>query len=525
MFEYTSDPLYLTLGILILTVTAITAFMSVYSFSRREVIGSAELGFLCLAATAYVGGYAMELLSISLDAKIGWNLVQYLGIPFLAPLWVLLALRFAGHENRINWPVRFLLFVIPVLTSIFRFNDDWYHLQYSTYGMDVSGFVPMLGFTPGPWYYVHGAFVTVCLVFATYLYLSVIFRAHTHLRIQSILQIAASLAPWAALYLNVTVEHPLGLDIGVLGMGIGAMLTLLALTRYRFLAVMPIAHFRIFESSSDGLLVIDRFGRFVDYNPSAARFLPELTRDCVGRPAVGILAPYPEILKALAGEGDTLQRVVPETGPRSLKIQSTKLKGNLGAHVGNLLSLQDISDMINRTERLLELTTLDELSGAYNQKAFMDRASEEFVRADRNRRKLTYILVDLDAFQLFNDEMGVPVGDQAIRICAGICRAFSRTTDVIGCLGGETFALLLPETDESEAIRVAERIRAAISSYPFEFEGRTHHLTASFGVAETHLGSGSTLEIIMGRSARALLRAKADGKDRVVCYSSFNDGG
>ena len=71
----------------------------------------------------------------------------------------------------------------------------------------------------------------------------------------------------------------------------------------------------------------------------------------------------------------------------------------------------------------------------------------------------------------------------------------------------------------------AERIRAAIASYPFEYDGRTMHLTASFGVAETHLASGASLEIIMGRSARALLRAKSDGKDRVVCYSSLNDGG
>ena len=525
MFDYTVDPLYLTLGILLLTIAAITAFMSAYSFSRREVIGSMELGFLSLAATAYVGGYAMEILTQSLDAMVGWNLVQYLGIPYLAPLWVLLALRFSGHENRINWPVRFLLFVIPVLTSIFRFNDDWYHLQYSTFWLDTTGFVPMLGFTPGPWYYVNGVFATACLIFATYLYMSVILRSHTHLRMQAGLQIIASLGPWAALYLNVLVEHPLGLDIGVLGVGAGALVTLLALTRYRFLTVMPVAHFRIFEGSPDGLLVLDRFGRLVDYNPSATRFLPELCRECIGKAAVEQLAPYPEILKALAGEGDTLQRVVPETGPRSLKVHSTKLKGNLGAFVGHLLALQDISDMVNRTERLLELTTLDELSGAYNQKAFMDRAGEEFVRADRNRRKLTYILVDLDAFQQFNDDAGVPAGDNAIRISAGICRAFSRTTDVIGCLGGETFALLLPETDEVEAVRVAERIRAAIASYPFEYDGRTMHLTASFGVAETHLASGASLEIIMGRSARALLRAKSDGKDRVVCYSSLNDGG
>lgn len=158
--------------------------------------------------------------------------------------------------------------------------------------------------------------------------------------------------------------------------------------------------------------------------------------------------------------------------------------------------------------------TTDELTGLANRRRFMDALTEEIGRVERFGGSLALLLADIDDFKRINDEFGHHVGDEALRRFAVLLSGELREVDVAGRLGGEEFAVLLPETDRGGALVAAERTRAAIARDELVLpEGVSMRLTASLGVAAYEGGSA---EGFLRQADAALYRAKAAGKNRVV---------
>ena len=155
----------------------------------------------------------------------------------------------------------------------------------------------------------------------------------------------------------------------------------------------------------------------------------------------------------------------------------------------------------------------DELTGLVNRRRFLSALDAEIARAARLGGTLSVVLADLDDFKRINDRFGHPAGDVVLLKFADLIRAEVREVDVPGRLGGEEFAILLPETDLQGAMIGAERLRQALAEQPFELEGRTVEVTASFGVAE-HT-PGHLADALLRSADAALYRAKEQGKNRV----------
>jgi diguanylate cyclase (GGDEF)-like protein len=155
----------------------------------------------------------------------------------------------------------------------------------------------------------------------------------------------------------------------------------------------------------------------------------------------------------------------------------------------------------------------DELTGLVNRRRFLAALDTEIVRARRLGGPLSVVLADLDDFKRINDRFGHPAGDAVLLAFADLMRAHVREVDVAGRLGGEEFAILLPETDLLGAAAGAERLRQALYERPLELEGRTLEVTASFGVAE--LAPGQSADELLRAADAALYRAKEQGKNRV----------
>jgi diguanylate cyclase (GGDEF)-like protein len=148
----------------------------------------------------------------------------------------------------------------------------------------------------------------------------------------------------------------------------------------------------------------------------------------------------------------------------------------------------------------------DPLTGVLNRRGFDEEYHLERRRAARSGRPLSLVVCDIDRFKEINDEFGHPVGDRALQRVAAALRRNARDIDRVARLGGEEFAVLLPETDGAAAYQVAERMRHAISAEPTR-EGM--RLTASFGVSECHAGGDG-----LAAADAALYEAKAAGRDR-----------
>ncbi|WP_435104823.1 sensor domain-containing diguanylate cyclase [Arhodomonas sp. AD133] len=165
-------------------------------------------------------------------------------------------------------------------------------------------------------------------------------------------------------------------------------------------------------------------------------------------------------------------------------------------------------------ERLEQLAHFDYLTGAANRHFFTERGEAELRRVADNGGTLTLVLFDLDHFKRVNDEHGHAIGDAVLKATADTVAPLLRTTDLLGRLGGEEFAVLLPDTGEADAARVAERLRAAVSATRVTSRGGVIRWTASFGRAEWR--AGETLADIQQRADAALYAAKRQGRNRVI---------
>jgi diguanylate cyclase (GGDEF)-like protein len=157
----------------------------------------------------------------------------------------------------------------------------------------------------------------------------------------------------------------------------------------------------------------------------------------------------------------------------------------------------------------------DELTGLANRRRFMEVVRLEIKRAERFESPLGLVLVDLDDFKLVNDRFGHHTGDEVLRALGGVFHANLRDVDLAARLGGEEFAVLLPETDEAGADGVAERLRTGLAAVELEApSGERFGVTASFGVAV--YPQAQTVDELLTTADAALYRAKAEGKNCVV---------
>jgi diguanylate cyclase (GGDEF)-like protein len=160
----------------------------------------------------------------------------------------------------------------------------------------------------------------------------------------------------------------------------------------------------------------------------------------------------------------------------------------------------------------------DDLTGLVNRRRFIEALDAEIERARSFGSPLTVVIADLDNFKRVNDDFGHHAGDVVLRSFADLVRLHVRDVDVSGRLGGEEFAILLPETDRAGAASVAERMRESLSAVSLGVsDERSVRVTSSFGVAE--LAPGQSGDDLLRVADAALYRAKADGKNRVVSTS------
>ncbi len=172
-----------------------------------------------------------------------------------------------------------------------------------------------------------------------------------------------------------------------------------------------------------------------------------------------------------------------------------------------------------RMAQLLEQTArTDFLTQLINRRAMAQRMQSELARIERAGGSCALVLVDIDHFKNINDQFGHDIGDEVLKALARAFQAAVREQDVVARWGGEEFLLLLPNTNEAEAVEQAERLRQLLDSDRLRIERYPHRVTASFGVSEYR--DGQTVELLLKQADVALYQAKAQGRNRVHAQSA-----
>jgi len=173
-------------------------------------------------------------------------------------------------------------------------------------------------------------------------------------------------------------------------------------------------------------------------------------------------------------------------------------------------------------QKLMALASVDDLTQLYNRRYFFERFNQEVERAMRYQRPLSCIILDIDFFKQVNDSYGHLAGDQVLIDIASILKNNCRQSDLAGRYGGEELIILLPETEASGAMIIAERIREMIEEHQtLDGKGVVIAVTVSMGIASltgSELKNLDKRERIVQYADDALLLAKKKGRNRIELY-------
>lgn len=183
--------------------------------------------------------------------------------------------------------------------------------------------------------------------------------------------------------------------------------------------------------------------------------------------------------------------------------------------IRHFVAIKDnISERKHLEAKLIELARTDPLTGLSNRRALMESLAAELDRMRRHLRPLSVLMIDIDFFKRVNDQHGHAAGDRVLRVVANLLRDNVRTTDALGRIGGEEFAIATVETDGAAALELAERIRTAVATAKIDNGDQPLRVTISVGIAVAR--AHDTADRVLSRADAALYVAKDAGRNRVA---------
>ncbi|MCE5256138.1 MAG: diguanylate cyclase [Spirochaetaceae bacterium] len=520
--ESAMENLRLTVTVMLYVSCILTLFVVLAALRRRSTAGvSATNLILCGVCVAiYDFGYAREINVTNMVDVFFWVRFQHLGIQLLPVLWFMFALSIMRKRDALSRFVRILLWIPPVVMLILSQTLGGLNLLHPDARLAEGGTLSLFMYDRGWAMYLVTAIQSIYLVASTVLFTIGLVRGIPIPRNQLTIYWIGSLLPWASSLAYIGGITPNNMDTTPIALSLSVLFFAIGFFKVGMLDIAPLAHDKIFEGSLNGIMVIDKKHRFMDANPRMLSIVPSLTSAEPGTPATTVLADYPDLIRMLdsgrpsAIEFRPLGGAAQATDQLVFQVRSTSLKGKSGKDLGILLDFHDITEMKMLQLRLEYMAIHDELTGIYNRRYLNEAANREVERARRYGSYFSVILFDFDLFKNINDTYGHLAGDLVLKTVAETCGRILRQSDVLGRFGGEELLLLLPETTQENAMKVAEKVRSEIESLVVVYKGKEIRLTASFGVAGLK-EEDADFEQLMIEADRALYRAKEGGRNRV----------
>ena len=282
----------------------------------------------------------------------------------------------------------------------------------------------------------------------------------------------------------------------------------------------------------------------LELNPAAERiFGAEEMKEMIGRNVVDLVeAPFREdFIKALRvsmrryhpRQFEAQWIVLDPEKPGACKmviveIVACPLKLNDGSEVLQVIA-RDITarreaerKLKEMNEKLEILSTHDEMTKIHNFRFFKNALASEHERSLRFKTPYTVIFCDIDNFKHYNDRNGHPAGDALLREMATVLKSCARTTDLVARYGGEEFVVLCPQIDWTQAIVLAQRIKAVVNKHPFVHAEAQPLKCISFSIGvASFMADGSTPEEVLHSADQAMYYAKTHGRNQVMSHFRY----
>jgi diguanylate cyclase (GGDEF)-like protein/PAS domain S-box-containing protein len=287
-----------------------------------------------------------------------------------------------------------------------------------------------------------------------------------------------------------------------------------------------------FTSAPIGMALVDGGGRWLQVNDALCRILGRTRNELMAATLHEIAHPedvdrdehsFRDLLLGKIPSYQVEKRYRHAFGHYFWALLTVSLvRDQLGTPLYLVSQFQDISDRKDMAARMEHLIDHDFLTGLFNRRHFQEEVAHQAERMSRYGSKGAILMIDLDNFKNVNDSFGHKAGDDLLRGVAGALRHQIRETDILARVGGDEFAVLLPETDDDHARLVAEGIVKTLSRQVAVLGDQTIHITASVGIA---LFDGSRAVEVLEFADLAMYEAKAAGRNQVVAHRAGAERG
>jgi diguanylate cyclase (GGDEF)-like protein len=481
----------------------------------------------------------------------------YLGMCLLPPFFLMTA-YFFSHSDKYFRLNQLSLFFIPSLTLILAFTNTNHNLL-----MINQAFV--LKFNKyGPYFYIHSIYSYGCITLALYYLISFAIKKSGFFSKQAIL---VMVGPAITLIINVlgTLKF---VDTSQFDLSSSFSFTIfslwIAITKYDFLNIMPIALQQVVNHISEGILVLNKDYLLIDFNTTAEKIFSEIInlnkKDNIFKvlQEINILEEnFRAILKQVANENRTVsieKEIRVNDFDKYFSIDLTPMHSRK-KYIGTIILLKDITehkqnivilesknkelDYANaelqaQNQKIQELNTklkvlseIDVLTGVHNRRAFDEYYKNEIIRVlnqiDNNqeenpRMNFSIAILDIDNFKKVNDKYGHIAGDNVLKQFAQIIKTITPSSDIVCRYGGEEFVIIFTKTSREKAIRTVEKIRVEVEKHQFIFneEIKDAHITVSIGFASFDEMYEKEKNNVLMIADERLYKAKNTNKNKII---------
>ena len=489
-------------AVLTLVSAAVAGVVAVAQWRRRATTGTAPLA-LVMAAAAF---WAVAEVAA---ANAPWPLARDLASPALLPagslvsagaLWY--ALHLSGRESFLTRRTALVLAAEPVLVVVASATNGFHQLVV------VDG---PSGQRPAVLFWVHTAWCYGLIVAAIVLLARTAARSVPgHRRV--LVLVLASLAPPLLGNVASLVFEAQDLDLtGGLFLVTASLWLWVERSRHR-LRRTPISTQQVLRTLPDAVVVIDDDGVVVSVNEAALALLERTPSDVVG-------APWARIARdVLPSEvASTTRTVTMLDDGRHLDVRITPMYAPNGSVAGSVVVARDVTELERMRAELADQVLRDPLTGLHNRR-HLDAVLARIDAGGASERSVVAAVVDLDHFKRVNDRYGHEVGDQVLVAFADQLRRLFRSDDVVARLGGEEFAILLPDAPLDDVVRRLDDLRERCAAMTFP-SAPGLQITLSAGVASLDPAHPDPVPLLV-RADREMYRSKAAGRDRVTAAGS-----
>ena len=520
-----ASPLYWSYMAALCLSVALSLILIGYVWPRRSAAGAQSLLGILVSVIFWAIGYIMEYASTQLDAKLlAWN-ISYIGMMILPVMLFTFSLRYTHRDQWMKPRFLVLLFIIPIITLILQWTKDFSSMMY--YDMHLVQDTPfiLVGKSYGPWFWVASAYNYSLLLASIFVLIDRLFSPPRLFIDQAIYLLLVITLPTIANIIYIFHLLPIPhADWTPAAFAASAIALTLAISRHRFLEILPVARESAIELMSEGFLVIDDKERIVDFNRAMQDIigLPSSTMHGSQLPVV-ILDQLKSSQDYTAGLPVNIEielEIKKETRCFSVHFSPLHIGGHQAS--GHVHVFYDITERKHMEDTVKQIAYYDPLTGLPNRLLFSDRAEQALSSSIRYGRNMAVMIIDVDNFKQVNDTYGHGAGDQVLQDISIRFSSSVRKVDTVSRLGGDEFIVLLPEIAGGETAEIiARRIMKAVS-IPFNVPEKEIVVSVSIGIAIFSQEVSGLNELIKDADM-AMYAVKQQGRNGYRIYNTGTD--